>query len=155
MTKIKKSRFGIITIFLAIIISISCLGVFIGVFGDSTKYLIKDGLSNYKIVIPETAEGNEKNAAKELQAFIKEATGKELSIVSDSGLSAGGRYISVGDTSFVPSAVKTVADARKSTGYVIKTVDDTIYLLGKTANGTLNSVYGYLNRALDFEYYFA
>lgn len=155
MAKIKNSRFRImIAIILATIITISCLGVFAGVFGDSVKYAIKDGLSNYKIVISETAEGNEKNAAKELQTFISEATGTELPIITDSGLSAGGRYFSVGNTAFVPSAVSDTAAARKSTGYVIKTVGDTVYLLGKTANGTLNSVYGYLNRALGFEYYF-
>lgn len=154
MTKTRRTRLAkFIVTALALIMSLSCLGI-TAVFGDEETYVVKAGASDYKIVIPENAEGYENNAALEFQKFFKKATGFTLRITSDKDLSAGGKYFSIGETSFVPSAVSDDVSDNKSSGYVIKTVGDTVYLLGKTAVGTLNSVYGYLNAAFDFEYYF-
>ncbi len=91
-----------------------------------------------------------------MQLFVQEATGVTLSIIEDDGLvhSARNRYFSVGQTSLVKSAGLTLANDVKEQGYTIKTVDNTIFLLGKTSYGTLYSVYDYLNTSLNYEYYF-
>ena len=54
--------------------------------GNMTKLVIADKTtSNYVIVISETASPSEKHAADELQSFLKEISGADLTIVTDSG----------------------------------------------------------------------
>lgn len=154
MIMTNKKRFEI---FIAIVLLLAFIASGFGIvvaLGDNERNIVKQGKSDYEIVIPENANDGEKNGSKELQTFFLEATGIKLPIVSDSGKTAGGKYFSIGNTSFVPAAVKNSVSGLKSCGYVIKTVGDTIYLLGPSGNGTLYSVYGYLARDFGFEYYF-
>lgn len=151
---LKKRSLFIISTVLVLIIALSFAGGLFGVFGSGEKYVAYGGESEYKIVISASADGTERNAARELQFFFEKATGAKLPIVSDEGKGGGGKYFSVGNTSFVPSAVSDAVSDNKSCGYVVKTVGDTVYLLGKTANGTLYSVYGFLSEEFGFDYYF-
>ena len=154
MTENKK-RFNIFLV-LAVTFAVVLFGLFIPftAFGAGENYVVRRGKSDYKIVIPAAAEAPEKSAARELQYFFEEATGVQLPIISDREASAGGKYFSVGKTSFLPASVKSALGGLKSCGYTIKTADNNIYLVGPSANGTLYSVYGYLNREFGFEYYF-
>ena len=150
-----KKRLSItIIITLIFVIACSSLGTLLSAFGSDDKDIVKRGQSDYSIVIPENANDGEKNGSKELQLFFEEATGVRLPIVSDAGKTAGGKYFSIGNTSFVPQTVKDSIAGLKSCGYTIKTVGDTVYLIGPSAYGTLYSVYGYLARDFGFEYYF-
>ncbi|MBO4594399.1 MAG: DUF4838 domain-containing protein [Clostridia bacterium] len=151
---INKKRFGIVAaITLAVVVAVSCFGI-VTAFGSNERDIVRFGKSDYEIVIPENANDGEKNGAKELQLFFKEATGIKLPIVTDAGKSVGGKYFSLGNTSFVPDSVKDSVSGLSSCGYVIKTVGNTVFLLGPSGNGTLYSVYGYLARDFGFEYYF-
>lgn len=117
------------------------------------KYVVNQAKSQYKIVIPEQASSLEKTAAKELQDFFEEATEIELPIISDLATVAGGKYISVGQTSLVTDSVKSQLNGLKAQGYIVKTEGENIYLLGPSEHGTLYSVYRYLKDAFNFEYY--
>ena len=50
---------------------------------DSKEYLVKDGASDYKIVISANASKTEKYAAEELRYFIEKSTAVKLPIDSD------------------------------------------------------------------------
>ncbi len=152
----KKNNVKIVTILtLVTIILASCIGGIFGVLGaDKEKFVVNRAKTEYKIVISENASSIEKNAAKELQDFFEEATELELPIISDAGLTAGGKYFSIGQTSLVTDQVKSELNGLKDQGYIIKTVDDTIYLIGPTAHGSLYSVYRYLKEEFNFEYYY-
>lgn len=155
MTNNKRSLRIVTILALVTVILASCLGGIFGVLGaDKEKYVVHKAKTEYKIVISETASAVEKNAAKELQDFFEEATGLQLTITSDTGLTAGGKYFSIGQTSLVTDQVKAELSGLKDQGYIIKTVGDTIYLIGPTAHGSLYSVYRYLKEEFNFEYYY-
>lgn len=115
---------------------------------------IKDGKSDYAIVTPEKATSKETFAAKELQYFIKGATGAELSIISEKKAVENGRYIYVGETKASEKAgVAPTYEEVKYNGFVIKQIDKAVYLKGYSDVGTRNSVYEFLERAFDYECY--
>ncbi|MBR2498605.1 MAG: DUF4838 domain-containing protein [Clostridia bacterium] len=132
-------------------------------FGENLTNVANSGIDgntdDYRIVIPENADGNERTAAHELQKFVEEATSIRIPIIRDNAnfnVTDGVKYFSVGNTSTTKFSARENIDLTnaKDNGYVIKTQGDVIYLLGKTTFGTSNAVYGYLNEAYGFEYYF-
>ncbi|MBR2498603.1 MAG: DUF4838 domain-containing protein [Clostridia bacterium] len=153
---IKMNFNKIIVFLLAVAITLSCLsGAFgaIGVFGAPT-YVVNEGQSEYKIVIADTPDSIEKTASYELQRFFEEATGVTLDIVSDKSVVPGGKYLSIGNTALVTKALKSELEGLKSHGYILKTVNQTIYMLGPSVYGSLASVYEFLKQAFDYEYFF-
>ena len=154
ITANKKRLTVLIAVILAFSIGFSFFVSLSGASAAGDKSIVSRGDSEYKIVLPAQAESAEKSAASELQLFFEKATDIKLPIVSDEGLSAGGKYFSIGKTAFLPTEVKNSVQGLKSCGYAIKTVDNTIYIIGPTANGTLYGAYGYLSREFGFEYYF-
>ena len=117
---------------------------------------IKDGTSEYCIVHPANATENELFAATELQYFIQGATGAELSIVEETADLDAGKYIYVGATLAADAAkVQPTYDELKYNGFVIKQIDDDVYLRGYSDVGTRNAVYEFLYYAFDYEFYAA
>lgn len=125
---------------------------------ETNEYLIKNGTTEYKIVIPSENVSAELNIARdELVRLFKEATGVTLETVSDEGKShdANGKYISLGDTSLYKSSGLNVdTKTLKKDGARILTKDKTIYFIGKTDTGVINGVYDFLNMHFNFETYF-
>lgn len=117
---------------------------------------IKDGTSEYCIVHPANATENELFAATELQYFIQGATGAKLSIVEETADLDAGKYIYVGATLAADAAkVQPTYDELKYNGFVIKQIDDDVYLRGYSDVGTRNAVYEFLYYAFDYEFYAA
>ena len=117
---------------------------------------IVNGKSDYTIVCPETATNNEKFAAEELQYFIKGASGAEVSIVNETDKLADGKYIFVGATKAADAAnVKPSYSEVKYNGFVLKQMEDDVYLRGYSDLGTRNAVYEFLTYAFDYEFYAA
>ena len=56
---------------------------------ETNEYFMKDGKSDYRIVIPVDAKEMETMAAEELVYFIKEATGVKINITSEISETAG------------------------------------------------------------------
>ena len=130
----------------------------INYYGDGSSFMLQGGVSPYSIVKPENSTQRINEAAEELQYFFKEATGCTLSIITDNGLthSDTAKYISLGNTTLYQSAGIT-ASGLKEDGSWIKSVDDTIYIVGGGNNdgdGVLYGVYEFLNELFDLEVYY-
>lgn len=115
---------------------------------------IRSGASEYIIVIPEKATKNEQTAAKELQYFIKEATGAKLAIQKEGEADTTGSYLSVGNTKLSAKAgVSPTHEELKYNGFVIQTVEDDCYIKGAQDMGTRNGIYEFLYYCFDYECY--
>lgn len=125
--------------------------------GETSGYIVKNGVTDYSIVIPADSNAVINIAAEELQNFFKEATGIELPIINDSGISYSEnvKYLSIGDNRLLKSAGITI-DKEKlgSDGLRITTKGNSIFMFGGGDYGSLYSVYEYLHQALSFEFYF-
>lgn len=125
---------------------------------ETENYILKNGASDYKIVIPQKAKGNEVTAANELQAIFLEATGVRLPITSDddTSVSVSDKLFSVGRTKYFADTGITVDKQQvRADGFKLWTVDDDVYFCGGEDTGTLYSVYEFLYRTLNFETFYA
>lgn len=123
---------------------------------ETDYYMVQDGKSDYKIVIPSTANSQELTAGDEMQYFLKESLGVELEIVYDKGLkfNSNSKYISLGENDLAETAGVEASEAELSaSGYVIRTVGKSIFLVGAGTPGTMFSVYGFLEMILGYKCY--
>ncbi len=110
----------------------------------------------YKIVIPEgeTTDGVIYFAAQEFQLLFAEATGAEIEIITDAEIysATDGRFISLGGTSiFAATGLSTANYNLGENGFWLKTVGDDLYIVADEAYGVLFGVYGYMERAFNFD----
>lgn len=129
---------------------------------ETDNYLVRNGASDYVIVYSETDAASIIDiAVNELTLFIKKASGVEMSVKKDSEAAAwteNSAYISVGNT-----AAATASGAKNDvsvseltqTGYTIKNVGKSVFLLGGDVYGTLNAAYRFLHEQFNFECYAA
>lgn len=120
-------------------------------------YIVKDGATDYKIVIPENAGSVIDVAVGELQKFFLEATSIELECITDKDLpmSAASRYFSLGETSLLERAgIEIDEELLGSNGAQVTTKNKIVYMYGATDYGTLYAVYEFLHDALNYEFYF-
>lgn len=132
---------------------------------DTDRDLVKDGKSDYTVVLPSISIGQEQTAKKEFLHLFQTATDLTLPDVED-GKKAGGeglqhsadaKYISIGYTSLLYSSgidVEEEIKALNSDGVRIKTVDDTVYIFGGSSRGTLYAVYTFMQVTFGFETYY-
>lgn len=117
-------------------------------FADGDEYLVKNGKSDYKVVIGASAGKTEKYAAEELAYFIEKSTNVKLPIVTDAVVrhDNSAKYISVGETSLLSaqSDIKIDYDELGQNGVTAYTRGNCVYLAGATEYGTLFSVYRFL-----------
>lgn len=119
-------------------------------------FILRDGKSDYKIVVPEDASQLELTAADELQSFFYQATGVRLSRINDAALThaAENKYLSIGKNALSESAgVKTDGLQLGLSGVHIATAGNTVFMLGEKDYGTLFAVYEFLHQTLNFETY--
>ena len=122
---------------------------------ETEEYFIKDGRSDYKIVLPAEAEEMERMAAEELVYFIKEATGIQMPIVDDAAANAGGKYISVGNTAmFKASGIQLNESILGEDGFNIRTIGNTVYLAACDEWGALYAAYELLGQMFNYEHYY-
>jgi hypothetical protein len=116
--------------------------------------MVKNGSSDYKIVIPKDASDILIFAANELQVLFGEATGVTLPIVKDSSItySIDAKVISLGETALFKAAnLKAEKQTLDRNGFMIKTVGENIFISGAYDDGTNFGVYGYLEQEFDFD----
>lgn len=124
---------------------------------DTNDYLIKDGKTDYQVVVPEDCSSVINTAVGELTGLFYEATGISLSVIDDTAATEGGKYISLGKTSLLQatSVVDGITYAALNTdGYRIATVDGNIYLAGYGDYGTLYAVYDLLGDLFHYEFFY-
>lgn len=120
------------------------------------EYFINAGKSDYVIVVPDSPTEIESFAIGELVNFTYLATGCKLEFVYDSDemYRNAEKFVSIGKTSRLEkSGVQVTKADLKSSGFVIKTVNDAIYIAGAEDMGTMCGIYEFLDQLFDFRVY--
>lgn len=123
--------------------------------------IVENGKSDYVIVIPDGNDYATNVAASELNTFLELSSGVTLEIVVDSDLDEveDAKYISLGETTLLESAgILVTKEELGESGYVMKTIDDTLYIAGvtdATYHGTIYGVYEWLEYTIDYHFYAA
>lgn len=114
-------------------------------------FFVKDGRSDYDIVIPKNATATEKQAAEELKDYVFQTTGVAMSIVSDETFKQGGNksYFSIGRTTLRDEArLNTQSLDLNTDGFVLKTHGENIIVDAHTDRGFLYGTYEYIEKML-------
>ncbi len=127
--------------------------------GDNVKFLdtdiIKNGTTEYKIVVSESDGSMSAYAANELNTFFAEASGVEFEKVTDdkATYSSSAKYLSIGDTSLMQAAGVSYDKAELGdSGYQVKTVGNTVFMLGGRY-GVIYAAYEFMKNTIDFRVY--
>ena len=120
---------------------------------DDNGNIILSGRSNYVIVTGAKAAISEQTAAKQLQAYIKKISGVTLDIVKDS-TEEREKEIVVGKTNRERLGEFNRLELGDE-GFVIKTRDNKVFIVGGEVRGTLYGVYTYLEEHLGCRFYTA
>lgn len=123
---------------------------------ETDNWLLKNGQTDYVIVIPMTASTEVTYACDELVRYFEEATGVTLKTSVDNNLShnASNKYISLGDTTlWKTSGLQFDSSKFGEDGVRIMTKDQTIFFQGNTGKGVLYGVYDFLTMHFDFDTY--
>ncbi|MBE6892193.1 MAG: DUF4838 domain-containing protein [Ruminococcaceae bacterium] len=118
---------------------------------DSTLKLVVDGVSDYVIVRGENAYVSEVTASTELQKYLKQISGVEIPIVTDSTEPVA-KEIVVGKTNREADGEFNRDELGKE-GFIIKSTGSKLWLVGGELRGTLYSVYSFLEEYLGVRYY--
>ncbi len=102
------------------------------------------GKTQAQIVVAEDASPSTRYAAEELQRFLKEMSGAELPIVTDSAPVAKHEIILGKNAHLYPANVSIDFDALGKEGYVLRTTNRHLIIAGGEPRGTLYGVYGLL-----------
>src|SRR5206468_2271269 len=108
--------------------------------------LARDGKSGYAIVVADDAIAPEKTAARELQEHLKQVTGAELPIVTESDLAGGDApRILIGQTKMTRGLLPDLKwDTLAQDGIVLRTAGPTLILAGGRPRGTIYAVNTFL-----------
>ena len=124
------------------------------------EYVVKDGATAYRIVVPANATEYESEAATLIVDFIEKATGAKIPVIDDGvALSSKGKYISVGDTVLMrDSGISVPVDKFGESGFVIHTKRDTVFISGARSSLRCGTYYGaqeYLYHTINWRAYTA
>lgn len=118
------------------------------------QYLVNNGETEYKIVIPAEAGAQLHLAASDLNRFIAEATGVSIPVVKDSEATGEGKFISIGKTTLLQDTnISYSFDELGRDGYKIITEGDDLYLIGGSEYGSLYASYELLSILVDWDYF--
>lgn len=119
----------------------------------TSDYLLRNGTSEYIILLPSEYTEREKMAADELQELFKEASDCTLPIATDNAFSYEKRYISIGNTILAKQAeINIQNEIFALQGYRICSFKNSVLLLGRSDFGSLYAVYDFLNVLLAYDY---
>lgn len=127
-----------------------------GVRAEYTDFdFVKDGKTDYKILLSASPTETERYAAGELSEFIGIATGARIQTVSETGSEINyGKYLSVGDTAF-SRTYGIDATGLKSDGFKISLTGNSVAMAGAGESGKLYAAYDFLEEQFGFEVYAA
>lgn len=122
---------------------------------ETDIWFVRNGRSDYKILLPEETDDVLEFAANELNYFLEETAGVTLEVVHDDGsASSENKYLSVGNTSLCEVNGVTVArDEFGEDGYVLKTEGNSVLMSGGGSLGSLNAAYDFIERNLGAHVY--
>ena len=120
---------------------------------ETSHKIVNNGVSTYKIVIPENATEFEQRAASEFRSYFRNATGCMLPLIKDNeaAYDANSEYIVLGNVSFAAQANHGFnTTGMKTGGYVIKTTGKSVFGLGTNDIGTLHGAYELLAQLINW-----
>lgn len=123
---------------------------------QTSKEFIKDGKSDYKIVVSKDMSSVLNAVVNDMVKFIREATGAELQVITDEGitLTADSKYIVIGQNDvYDQTTIEYTRSELQSNGYKIVTKDNSIFLGGVTEFGDSNAVYEFLAHTINYKAY--
>lgn len=149
-----------ITLALIVVMLFSCVACKDKTKGDEefqfTSYdLVKDGASDYSVLVPANADENALYAASELIWFFREATGVTLGILRDDGsYNENSKCISIGETPlFLAQNVEVDMDALEWDGYRIFRKESNLFIVGGKGKGDIYGVYEFMERNFGVKVY--
>ena len=119
-------------------------------------YLVHNGTSPYKIVIPENASSDISFAANELNYFFKRATSIQLEIISDKDLvfDENAHYLSIGKTGLLTdSGVQANYEELGLDGLRLVTKGNVVIMAGGSDSGAMYAAYEFLERTFHLKVY--
>ena len=120
--------------------------LFIVVNAHAADWLFRGGKSSYQIVVTAEASTSEQTAAKELQQYIQQISGVQLSITSEP--KAGTRNIYVGFCSRVADLTKAQQPEANDESFTYRTIGHDLCIWGGSQRGTMYGVFTFLEREL-------
>lgn len=119
---------------------------------ESGYKIVEGGESDYRILLPEQPNAREKYAAEELAMYLEKSTGAALPVTSEATVS--GKYLSVGKTSLaMASGLELTYDRLGDDGFFLSQQGDDLIMAGYGGDGTLFSVYEFLETTLGVRFY--
>ncbi|MBQ8659198.1 MAG: DUF4838 domain-containing protein [Clostridia bacterium] len=133
-------------------------GIHIMTATERSDYLVQNGKTQYKLVLPEVQDEYLRLAKNDFIFFFKQATGITMDVIVESGEglahSTTEKYISIGNTKMFQSAnIDLKKDILESQGVRIFTKDNTIYVNGGAQGGALYAMYDLLQILFNYEIY--
>ncbi len=126
--------------------------VMLSAFQVGAMEIVKYGRSDYKIVIPDVKSPSVGYASKELQHYLKQITGVQIPIVSESAAEGGPAfYLGRSKRNLDAGLVKEAGKLRED-GVLIKSSGNDIALLGQNERGNLYSVYVLLEKYMGIRF---
>lgn len=113
------------------------------------KYFIQNGASDYCVVISDDATDAEQFAAEELIAYTEKVSGVTMQLKTDAEVSYGKnlRAIVIGENKLLKRARIEINSSELNTdGFIIKNVDEMIFISGAYDRATLYGVYDFIER---------
>ncbi|MBQ4268383.1 MAG: DUF4838 domain-containing protein, partial [Clostridia bacterium] len=116
--------------------------------------LVKNGQSEYRIVIPDEASEIVAYAATEIELNVKKSTGIALPVVTstEAGRDLSGYNLSLGETALAKAA-NVKGDGLKETGFTVSVKENTLVMIGGGDYGTLHAAYEFLEKNFGYQYY--
>ncbi len=124
---------------------------------ETGKFIVKNGQSDYKIVIPDDADQLLTTTANDVQTYIFNSTGALLPIVGDGAYTfdEGAKLIAIGPTKIWDGCGLELTDDLLDTGYLMKRFGNLIVCNAKDNLGSVAAAYDMLNYLIGFECYAA
>lgn len=123
--------------------------------GEAKVELVKDGRSDYVVVLAKQASPSEHRAAAELKRFVIEMSGAVMPTADDTG-AAPEKAVYVGDSRLLRAlGARIDFDSLGDEGYVIRTVGNSLVIAGGRTRGTMYGVYALLEDVLGCRWYSA
>lgn len=118
----------------------------------TNNLIVNNGSTDYKIV----CSVNSGEFTPILQKYIKASTGAEIGTASAGSWNANNKQIVVGNESLFAQAGLTMPKIDLGwSGYYLKTVGNTIFIMADTETGLRNGIYNFLHYTIGFEAYSA
>ncbi len=117
---------------------------------------IKNGQTEYSIVVPDNADSRVLKSAKDIVLFVEKASGATLPLhfESDVQYSQSSKLIVLGCEDLIQSAgVEVDKSELGRTGYYLAQKDNSVFVLANHVFGVSNGVYGFLEHQISYRIY--